>query len=180
MVINTADLKSFLNDAVAHGYTSFMNDVIRRNIGRYTFKVYRYGGVFRNIYSMKEYYDCNMQLLRDQAFRDALIGSKTRPIFTKVHNSAPTKYTDGAKVSNSLIADGCIIKGTVENSILFRGVKVGKNTVIKNSILFQDTYTGENVMLNCVITDKNSLIQDGRMLSGHETLPFYIEKGKIV
>ena len=180
MVVNTSDLKSLLNDANAHGYSSFINDVIRRNIGRYVFKVYRYGGVFRNIYSMKEYYDCNMQLLRDDGFRRALIGNRERPILTKVHNSAPTKYAEGASVKNSLIADGCIIKGTVENSVIFRGVKIGKNTVVKNSILFQDTYTGENVFLNCVITDKDTLIQDGRILSGHETLPFYIEKGKIV
>ena len=69
-------------------------------------------------------------------------------------------------VKNSLIADGCVIEGTVKNSILFRGVKVGKNTVIENSILFQDTYTGNNVTLNCVITDKNVVIRDYRNLSG--------------
>ena len=180
MVVNTAELKSLLNDAQAHGYNSFLNDVVRRNIGRYVFKVYRYDGVFRNIYSMREYYDCNMQLLRDENFRRELIGNSRRPILTKVHNSAPTKYADGAVVKNSLIADGCIIKGTVENSIIFRGVRIGRGTVVKNSILFQDTYTGENVFLNCVITDKDALIQDGRMLSGHDSLPFYIEKGKMI
>lgn len=180
MVVNTKELKSYLSDAVAHGYSSFMNDIIRRNIGKAPFKVYKYTGAFRNIYSMKEYYECNMQLLRDETFRNELIGNRERPIFTKVHNSAPTKYVDSAVVRNSLIADGCIIKGTVENSIIFRGVKIGRNTVVKNSILYQDTYTGENVFLNCVITDKNVLIQDGRILSGHETLPFYIEKGKSV
>lgn len=180
MIINTADLKSLLSDAVAHGYKSFMLDVIRRNMNKYKFKVYKYDGIFKNIYSMQEYYDCNMQLIKDKEFRKALFGNKNRPILTKVRNSAPTKYSPNANVSNSLIADGCLIEGTVEKSILFRGVKIGKNTVVKNSILYQDTYTGENVFLNCVIADKNTLIRDGRMLSGHETLPFFIEKGKMI
>jgi len=83
-------------------------------------------------------------------------------------------------VVNSYVADGCVIEGTVENSILFRGVRVGKGTTVKNSILLQDTFTGTNVTLNCVITDKNVVIRDGRMLSGHETMPFFIPKGSMV
>ena len=61
--------------------------------------------------------------------------------------------------------------------MLFRGVHVGKGTVIKNSILMQDTYTGENVRLGCVITDKDVVIKNDRELCGHETLTFYIGKG---
>ena len=64
--------------------------------------------------------------------------------------------------------------------MVFRGVKVGKGTVVRNSILLQDTYVGDNVNLNCVITDKNTVIRDGRNLSGHETMPFYIGKGVMV
>ena len=84
---------------------------------------------------------------------------------------------EGAKVSNSLLADGCVIEGTVENSIIFRGVHVSKGAVVRNSILMQDTFVGKDVELNCVITEKNVLIGDGCDLSGHETRPFYIEKG---
>jgi glucose-1-phosphate adenylyltransferase len=79
-----------------------------------------------------------------------------------------------------LIADGCQIFGEVENSIIFRGTKVGKGTVVKNCILFQDTFTGENVTLNCVIADKNVVIRDNKVLSGDETLPFYLAKGKMI
>ena len=83
-------------------------------------------------------------------------------------------------MKNSLLADGCVIEGTVENSVLFRGVHVGKGTVIKNSILMQDTYTGDHVRLGCVITDKDVVIKNDRELCGHETLPFYISKGQTV
>ena len=99
------------------------------------------------------------------------------PIYTKLRNSSPTRYADGAKVTNSYVADGCVIEGTVENSIIFRGVHIGKNTVVKNCVLLQDTYTGNNVALNCVITDKNVTIGEGRMLSGHSSMPFFIPKG---
>ena len=116
-----------------------------------------------------------MNMLKDD--RKEVFNITNRPIYTKVRNSPPTRYTEGAKVTNSIIADGCVIEGVVENSILFRGVKVGKGTVIKNCILLQDTCVGENCSLNCVITDKNVVVKDGRNLSGHETMPFFIEKG---
>ena len=125
---------------------------------------------------MAGYFECNMKLLTEEA-RKGLFNVKNRPIYTKVRNSAPAKYCESSSVKNSLIADGCIIEGTVENSIIFRGVKVGKGTVVKNCVLLQDTYVGDNVNLNCVISDKNVVIKDGRNLSGHETMPFYIDKG---
>ena len=97
-----------------------------------------------------------------------------------LRNSAPTRYSESAQVHNSYVADGCVIEGVVENSILFRGVQVGKGTVVKNCILLQDTFTGNNVSLNCVISDKNVVIRDGRMLSGYESMPFFIPKGSMV
>ena len=101
-------------------------------------------------------------------------------MLTKVQNSAPTVYAANSMVKNSMIADGCVIEGIVENSIIFRGVHVGKNTSVENCILMQDTYVGNNVYMNCVITDKGVTIRDGRVLSGHENRPFYIEKSSEV
>ncbi len=179
-VINREYLQSVVLDGIAHGYTSFSRDVLSRNASRRNYRVYRYEGYFANISSMEDYYHHSMELLGDPTIRRMIFNVKNRPIYTKIRNSVPTKYSASSVVKNSLIADGCVIDGTVENSILFRGVKVGKGTVVKNSILFQDTVTGENAFLNCVISDKNVVIRDGRMLSGHETLPFFIEKGKMI
>ena len=120
-----------------------------------------------------------MKLLESDA-RKGLFGVKNRPILTKVRNSPPTKYSSDAKVTNSLIADGCIIEGHVENSIIFRGVKVGKGTIVRNCILMQNTYVGSDVALNCVISDKNVIVKDGRVLSGHESMPFFIGKGLMI
>ncbi len=180
LVIGREYLQSIVLDAIAHGFTSFNRDILSRGVGRRNFRTYRYDGYFATIGSLTDYYSHSMELLSSSESRDKLFGIKSRPIYTKVQNSVPAKYSESAKVSNSLVADGCVIDGTVENSILFRGVKIGKGTTVKNSILFQGTYTGENVMLNCVISDKNAIIRDGRTLSGHESLPFFIEKGRMV
>ncbi len=171
-------LQNAVVDAQAHGFTSFSRDIIARNIGRYHFHTYRFDSAYASINSLLDYYNTSMQLLGEGGFREGLFNVADRPILTKVRNSAPTQYMDGASVKNSLIADGCEIHGTVENSILFRGVKIGKGTVVKNSILFMDTYTGENVSLNCVLADKYVAIRDNTVLSGHPELPLYIEKGR--
>lgn len=179
MIVKRAYLLDLINEAEARGYDSFSRDVIIRNLGKHRFFAFEYDGYFNYIDSMQKYFFCNMKMLDSQK-RRLVFHVKNRPVYTKVRNSAPTRYTESAKVTNSIIADGCVIEGVVENSILFRGVKVGKGTVVKNCILMQDTYTGEDVYLNCVVTDKDVTIKNGKMLSGHETLPFYIGKGTTV
>ncbi len=179
MVITRRYLITVLNDAAAHGYTSFFRDIIAKNVGKADFRAYRFDGFYSLINNLPGYFETSMKLL-DSEVREELFESQDRPVFTKVRNSAPTSYSASAKVSNSIVADGCVIEGEVENCVVFRGVKVGKGTVVRNSILLQDTYVGENVNLNCVITDKNTVIRDGRNLSGHESMPFYIGKGVMV
>ncbi len=179
MVVKRTYLLNVLDSAIGHGYTSFMQDVVRKNIGKETYKIYDYKGPYAHIGSMEGYFGCSMKLL-DGEMREQLFGVKNRPVHTKIRNSAPTRYCDGAAVKNSVVAEGCVIEGTVENSILFRGVHVGKGAVVKNCILFQDTYICQNAELNCVITDKNVMIKDKRKLSGHETMPFYIGKNMSV
>ncbi len=181
IVTNRTYLQAMVQEALAHGYTSMSHDIIRKNIGRRTYRIYRYDeGAFANITSLADYYATSMALLEDQDFREGLFGDSRHPIITKVRNSAPTRYRDGSHVKNSLIADGCTIDGTVENCILFRGVKVGKGAVVKNCILFQDTTVGENAFMNCVISDKNAVIRDGNVLSGHPQKPYYIDKKQML
>ncbi len=178
-VFNRRYLQSVVADAAAHGYKSFTNDVLSRNIGRHTYKVFRFDGYYANIDSMAGYFAVNMSLLESQT-RKALFSIKERPIYTKVRNSPPTEYLGDSKVKNSLIADGCVIEGTVENSILFRGVHVGKGAVVKNAILFQDTQILPGASVNCIIADKNVVIRNDVTLSGHPSMPFYIEKFKMI
>ena len=177
MVINRAFLLRLINDASVHGYQSFEEDILRRNIVSLKIYSYDFRGYHATIDSLRSYYAHNMELL-NKPIRDELFGD--RDIYTKVRDSAPTKYGDFADVRNSLVSDGCIVEGTVENSILFRGVKVGRGTVVRNSIVMQDTVIGENVRMNCVITDKNVVIRDRRELSGCEIQPYFLAKGTMI
>lgn len=179
MVMKRQYLLNVIENAIAHGHHSFLHDIIMPNVGKAKYMVYEYDGFYAHIGSMAGYFECSMKLLESDA-RERLFGIKNRPVLTKVRNSAPTRYCEGAKVTNSVVAEGCVIEGVVENSIIFRGVRVGKGAVVKNSILFQDTYVCPGVSLNCVITDKNVMIKDGRALSGHESMPFYIGKNMSV
>lgn len=174
MVFNRQFLINMVEDCISHGHTSFEKDIIAKQVN--SLKLYRYDfkGYYAGIDSMSAYYKHNMELL-DKEVRDELFGD--RNIYTKVRDSAPSTYGEDATVKNSLISDGCEIHGVVENSILFRGVKVEKGAVVKNSIIMQDNIIGANTSLDCVITDKNVVISDRKTLSGCSALPYFIQKG---
>lgn len=173
-------LAEMILDAIAHEYTSFQRDVILRNLSRRNIRITRWDGYYACIGSMADYFERSMAIAAGRDDREALFRVPGRPIFTKMCNFAPTYYGEGAEVSDSLIADGCVINGTVENSVLFPGVRIGAHTTVRNSVLFQDSMIGENVQLDCVVSDKKSIIRDNCRLAGHEKLPFYIGKGMML
>ena len=138
---------------------------------------YEHKGYMAKITSLKSYYDKSLELLSPDKMKEIF---QNNNVFTKVRDSAPTKYGAGAVVKNSLIADGCEIEGEVYNSIIFRGVKIGKGTIVRDSVLMQGTITGENSLINCIITDKNVIIKDRRVLSGCKTHPFFVYKNSVL
>ena len=172
-------LLDIINDAASHGYTRFYLEALANRLEHARIMSYHFDGVFLQIGSIVSYYKASMELLGAEV-RDELFNSPERMVYTKLRNSSPTVYQSGSSVKNSFVADGCCIEGTVENSIIFRGVHVSRGAVVKNSILLQDTYVGADTTLNCVITDKNVVIRDGRTLSGHESVPFFLSKGSLI
>ena len=179
MVATRDYLLRVIRDAIARGYNSFFSDVVRRRMDEHRYMVYPYDGYYNMIVSLVGYYEASMDLLVERNRRELLLGDAL-PIYTKVRNSAPTVYTEGAAIKGSLIADGCLIEGRVENSVLFRGVHVEKGAVVQNSILLQDTVVGKNARVNCIVTDKDVVLREGRMLSGDAVQPYYIEKRKTI
>ena len=85
-----------------------------------------------------------------------------------------------AAAKNSLIANGCQIEGKVENSILFRGVKIRKGAYVKNSIILQNCEIEENVIIENAILDKDVFISRGRVLTGDNKAPFIAAKTKVI
>ena len=77
----------------------------------------------------------------------------------------PARYMDEASAINSMVADGCIINGRVEHSVIFRGVKIAKGATVKNCVIMQDARIDEGVYLENCILDKQAHIQkDGRLI----------------
>ena len=179
-VLNRSYLQEIVSEAISHHYWSLTRDIYMKDVSRKKYKVFKYKDPVAEFTSFEDYFNVSMELIKNEEFFNHLFGNPDRPIYTKIRNSAPTYFSKNSYVKDSLIADGCIIEGSVENSILFRGVKVGKDTMVMNSILFQDTFTGENVTLQYVVSDKDVVIRDGVSISGHSTMPVYIEKGRML
>ncbi len=159
------------------GMKSFSGDVLPFIVKERRVTAYPINGFFASIESLPAYFKYSMDLL-NKPVRDSLF--RTVEVYTKVRDSAPCRTMPGAKVSRSIIADGCVIEGTVENSILFRGVHIGKNTVIRNSILFQDTDIGDRSTLDFCLADKKTTVRSGRNLSGCKELPYFIPKETVL
>ncbi|MFA7529125.1 MAG: glucose-1-phosphate adenylyltransferase subunit GlgD [Bacilli bacterium] len=178
-VMKKSLLQSLVLDAINRNLRSFNRDIISHNLDVLKVYGYRFDGYFGNISSLDSYYKINMKLL-DPKVRAELFQQPRRPIYTKVRDSAPTKYGVAAEITNSLVADGCEIEGRVENSVIFRGAKIGKNAVVKNSILMQNTYVADGAVLDHVITDKNVKIINKKEIIGDENRLAYIVKDGVV
>lgn len=170
-------LERLLNEAVSLNYTSFADDIITRNVNSLKIYGYEFGGFVRVLDSLQSYFDTTMELL-EKDNRKALLSG--RPVYTKVKDDVPAIYGLNSSVSNSLIAGGCVIEGEVENSVIFRGVHIGKGAVVKNCVLMQNTYISDNVSINCVVSDKNAVIKPNKVLSGDAKYPLHIGKGIVI
>jgi glucose-1-phosphate adenylyltransferase len=162
-----------VTEASLAGGVSFERDIFIPNIKELKIMGYEFDGYVARICGMKSYFDENMKLLDDKNL-DALFSGS--PIYTKIRDDNPTRYIGDAKAENVLVADGCIIEGTVENSILFRGVKVAKGAVVKNCILMQDTVIEEGADVEYVITDKKVTVSKDKELKGTDTFPVFVAK----
>ena len=169
-------LESLITTAHSKNEISFQRNVLMANVKG--LKIYAYDATdsfVGTISSVQAYYDVSMKLLEKEN-RDKLFNADF-PIYTKERDDMPALYGAESHLTNSLVADGCIIDGTVENSIIFKGAKIAKGAVVKNSILMQDTVVGENATLSYVIADKNVNIKNGVELSGAPTFPVTLSKG---
>ena len=152
-----------------------MNAVNDRSLAVYGFEC---PGRVWPIDSVQAYYQCNMDLLK--ADNRASIFPEDRPVWTKLRDEMPTRYLPGAHVQNSFIADGCILEGTVENSVLFRSVRVEKDAVVRNSIIMQDGRIGSLSELDHCILDKQVTIRENTRLIGPMNYPVVIAKNLTV
>lgn len=178
-VMERALLESILDECSARGNHDFIKDAIAKKMGGLRIFGYRHDGYVDKVDSMKSYYNNNMKFL-EKSVQDEMLKNPKLPIYTKNHDLPPTKYGEDANVVNSYITDGCIIEGTVINSILSGNVTVKKGAVVKNSVLMQSTVIGEDVVLEYAVLDKDVEVTSGKHLIGQNTYPVPVAKSTVI
>ncbi len=174
-VMRKSLLESLLRSANAEGANSFERDVLLKNVSNLRVYGYEFKEFCPIIDSIQSYFDANFALL-DAENQKSLFGCG-RPVYTKVYDDMPVIYGLGSDVKNSLVADGCVIDGAVENSIIFRNCRIAKGAVVKNCVIMPSGFIADDASLNCCILDKDITVRSGRSLSGAETYPVYLAKG---
>ena len=171
-------LISLIEECIAHGNYDFVKDIMIRKLDRLNIYGYEFRGYWRSISSVRNYYRCSMEVL-DPEIREELF-IRNGKIYTKVKDEAPAKYNEEAEVTNSIVADGCFIEGTVENSVLFRGVTVAKGAVVRNSIIMQGSVIEPDAVVEYAILDKNVVLTRGKYLKGDADYPVVVSKNSRV
>ena len=146
--------------------------------GRVTVNTYVFEGVAMFNESIEEYFQNSMALIKKDVRADIFGGA--HPVYTKVRDRVPTYYGEDCEVEDSVIADGCMIEGEVEDSILFREVTVAKDAEIENCIIFNDAVIGEGAELKYAILDKNVTVRPGAKLYGTAKNPIIVKRGEVV
>jgi glucose-1-phosphate adenylyltransferase len=175
-IVETSLLIDLITNQDHTGYYS-IQDVVRDHKHNYKICDYEYRGYVKVIDSIEKYYTHSLELLNPSVWKQLFL--QYNPIYTKVKDEPPTKYTKDAIVKNSMIANGCVIEGHVENSIISRGVKVGKGTIIKNSIIMQKSVIGTNCVLDSVVFDKDVRVENNVSLQGSKISPYVVRKGTL-
>ena len=176
LLVKRTLLIHLIDQAVSHGAKSMTQDVLRPYISSGALKImaYQMEGYYRRIETIKSYFNFNLDLLNYDVRKELF---NTQPVYTKTRDEVPAVYRTGAQVRNSLVADGCVIEGTVENCILFRGVHVARGASLKNCIIMQDSYVEEFVELENVILDKAVTVRSHGRMVGQRQYPIVIGKG---
>lgn len=175
-IISTKLLVDLIQDKDQTG-SKTLTDVIVENRKNLTICDYEFSGYAAVIDSISSYYKHSMDMLNPMIWNEIFLAN--RPILTKAKDEPPTKYGKDAVVKNSLIANGCKIDGYVENSIIFRGVHIGKDTVIKNSVIMQKSQIGDHCLLENVIADKDVKVLQSSQINGSAITPFILRKRTI-
>ncbi len=169
-------LMDLVDRGAAHGYHDINRDVFQRMIRDAGMRMagYEYTDVCYRMDSVQSYFNFNMDVL-DARVRHSLF-SEEKPVYTKVRDEMPARYLEHARVVNTMVADGCIVDGNVEHSMLFRGVRIGKGARIKNCVIMQDSVIEGDVTLENCILDKQAVIKRDGKLIGPSSYPIVISK----
>ena len=179
-VLNKKWLLEQVKDNIARNHFHMDRDLVMGGWqkGAVSINVYQFDGVALFNESIEEYFQNSLSLLNKDIRKDIFHGN--HPVYTKVRDRVPTYYGEGCEIENCLLADGCMLEGEVENSILFRQVSVAKGAEVEDSIIMNDSVIGEGAELKYVILDKNVTVTPGAKLIGTKKNPIIVKRGETV
>ena len=177
-IVSKQLLLELVDECMSRDFFSLRGAILQAKTDTLHIHSYVWDGYAAQIRTVKEYYDRSMELMNSSIRREVF--HPQRPVHTKERNDASTYIDPDGSCINSIIADGCTIEGSVENSILFRGVSVARGAQIKNCILMQDVVISRDAVLHHVVADKNTEILESRTLIGSDVYPMVIAKGSKV
>ncbi|MDR2899590.1 MAG: glucose-1-phosphate adenylyltransferase subunit GlgD [Clostridiales bacterium] len=177
-VIERTLLIRLIEDAIERGDFDFVRDILVRHIKSHKVCGYEFDGYWNAISSIESYYNINMDFLNKE-IGDSFFASYPR-IYTKPKDEPPVKHNIGAVVKNCIIGNGSILNGYVENSVLFRKVYTGDNSVIRRSIIMEGSYIGNNCVIEHAILDKEVVVSDGKRVVGTPEEPFIVTKRSVI
>jgi len=155
-VIRRRQLIELVEKCAEEDRYDFVRDILIRYKDIKRIYGYKMKDYWRNIATVEDYFKTNMDFLKPEV-RDYFF-HQYPDVYSKVDDLPPAKYNVGANIKNSLVSSGCILNGTVEDSILFKKVFVGNNCYIKNSIILNDVYIGDNTHIeNCIIESRGTI-----------------------
>ena len=149
-------------------------DVIEENLKHLVVSTYEFSGYLKSINNVKDYMDANQELLNEEVLEELFLREDS--IYTKIHDAHPVKYSETAKVENSIIGTGCIIRGHVKNSIVFRDCIIEEGVKLENCVIMQKSVIKKNAELSYVICDKQANITEEVSISGTEEKPIIITR----
>lgn len=167
-------LIQLIEQCIAEDRYDFVNDIILRNRGTKKIYAYKMDSYWKNIASVENYYEANMDFLKPEVRN--FFFKQYPDIYSKVEDLPPAKYNPGSEVSDSLISSGCIVNGTVEGSVVFKQAYIGNNCVIKNSIILNDVYIGDNAHIENCIVESHSTINPNEKIVGEDEIKIINER----
>ena len=132
-------------------------------------------GYFASITDFKSYYDANMSLIDLKNATTLFVNDW--PIYTRTNDSCPTQYFDSSSVKSSVVSNGCLIEGTIENSVIGRGCTIKEGAIVKNCVISSDVVIGKGVRVENVVIDKHAKLIRGKRVIASPDKPGYIKRG---
>ena len=129
---------------------------------------YPFQGYWKDVGTITSFWDAHMDLLKPD--NKLQLFDKSWRIYTRQGIYPPLYVSEGSKIINSLVEKGCEIEGEITNSVIFPGVKIGKNTKVTNSVIMPNTIVEENVIINKAIIDQNVLIEKNTVVGDNEEI----------